>query len=99
MLSEIKGAAINTKRFLSLFFSGPGVNKAVLLKIQKEREQEKSKHNVDVSLSHFQEKPTEAYDNEGYVDSESKKERRSRGSSKKVLEKTEGEKEIGIDHF
>lgn len=81
------------------FSSGPGVNKAVLLKIQQEREQEKSKHNVDVSLSHFQEKPTEAYDNNGYVDSDSIKERHSRGLSKKVLEKTEEEKEIRIDHF
>lgn len=74
-------------------FSGPGVNKAVLLKIQQEREQEKNKQNVDVSLSRFHERPTEGYNNEGYVDSEIKKERRSSGLSKKELEQKEGEKQ------
>lgn len=80
-------------------FSGPGVNKAVLLKIQQEREQEKNKQNVDMSLSHFHEKPTEGYNNKGYVDSEIKKERRSSVLSIKVLEQKEGEKEIRINNF
>lgn len=75
------------------------MNKAVLLKIQQEREQEKNKQNVDVSLSRFHERPTEGHDNEGYVDSEIKKERRSSGLSKKGLEQKVGEKEIRINHF
>lgn len=82
-----------------LSYFGPGVNKAVLLKIQQEREQEKNKQNVDMSLSHFHENLTEGYNNEGYVDSEIKKERRSSGLSKKVLEQKEGEKEIRMNHF
>lgn len=80
-------------------FSGPGVNKAVLLRIQQEREQEKNKENVDVSLSQFNERQSEVYDNKGYVDGEIRKERHSSRSSKKVLEKKEMEGEISFNHF
>lgn len=88
----------------SLLLSGPGVNKAVLLKIQQEREQERAKQNVDLSGSHAHGMIiTESYDNKGYVDNETKREPRSRrsssGSCKKVLEKSEGEKETRITNF
>lgn len=63
------------------------MNKAVLLKIQQEREREKSRPHVDMSLSQFNEKPREAWDNKGYEDNEIQSEQRSNGSSKKVLEK------------
>lgn len=79
---------------LLIFFSqGPGVNKAVLLKIQQEREQEKSRQHVDMSLSQINEKPTEAWDNKAYEDNEIQRERRSSGSSIKVLE-SKGEESI-----
>lgn len=79
-----------------VLFSGPGVNKAVLLKIQQEREQEKSRQHVDMSLSQFNEKPTEAWDNKGYEDNEIQSERRSSRSS---IEKLEKKGEVSINQF
>lgn len=78
------------------FSSGPGVNKAVLLKIQQEQQRKESKQHVDMSLSQFSEKMKEGWENKGYEDNEVKTERRSSGSSKEVLEK---KKEESINHF
>lgn len=72
------------------------MNKAVLLKIQQDREKEMSRQHVDVSLSQFNEKSTEGWDNKGYEGNEIQTERRSSGSSKGKFEK---KGEVMINHF
>lgn len=74
------------------------MNKAVLLKIQQERERNESKQRIDMSLSQFDDKSKEGWDNKAYEDSEAKTGRRSSGSFKEVLEKKK-EKEERIDRF
>lgn len=85
---------------MTIFFllSGPGVNKAVLLQLQKE--QEKARKPLELNETNKQ-----IHDNMGYEDIEAKDEPDSKFTKhsnkflKEVVEKQEEEKDIRIDRF
>lgn len=91
---KIESKFFTPSRFL---FSGPGVNKAVLLQLQ----QAKAKARKELEMKNDNRK--HVYDNMSYEDSEIKQDpdtisTKARRPSQ-MIEKQEEEKEVRIDHF